>query len=120
MPRSDVPSEHFEQREFVKWFRQTFPDVLIFAIPNGGARSPTTAARLKAEGVVPGIPDLFVPAWGLWVEMKRQKGGALSPAQKSLILYLQSLRMSVIVGYGFEDAKAKTLQHLEETHERTT
>ena len=31
-----VPSEHLEQREFVRWFRQTYKGVRIFAIPNGG------------------------------------------------------------------------------------
>ena len=70
-----VPTEHEEQREYVRWFRQAYPEVRIMAIPNGGARSPATASRLKAEGVSPGVPDLFVPAWGLWVEMKRAKGG---------------------------------------------
>ena len=45
-----IPTEHEEQRDLVRWFRQTWPGVRIFAIPNGGARSPATAGRLKAEG----------------------------------------------------------------------
>ena len=45
-------SEHLEQREFVSWFRQTFPGVLIHAIPNGGKRGRAEALRLKVEGVV--------------------------------------------------------------------
>jgi hypothetical protein len=47
-----VPSEHFEQRELVKWFRQTFKGVRIFAIPNGGVRSLSTAAKLKALSLI--------------------------------------------------------------------
>ena len=102
-----IPTEHEEQRELVRWFRQTWPSVRIFAIPNGGARSPATAGRLKAEGVSSGVPDLFIPAWGLWVEMKRSKGGSLSAEQKDWIAYLESVRFCCIVGKGADDAKGK-------------
>ena len=102
-------TEHVEQRELVQWFRQTY-SVLIFAIPNGGQRSLATASRLKVEGVVAGIPDLFVPEWSLWIEMKRVKGGRLSPAQVERIEYLTaSCGHEVIVGAGFEDAREKIL-----------
>ena len=103
--KDTIPTEHFEQREFVKWFRQTFRDVRIFAIANGGARSKATAGRLKAEGVASGVPDLFVPAGRLWIEMKRIKGGSLSPEQKDWIKYLESVGFCCIVGKGAEDAK---------------
>lgn len=102
-----IPTEHEEQRELVRWFRQFHPDVLIFAIPNGGGRSKASAGRLKAEGVVPGIPDLFIPAKGLWIEMKRVKGGALSPEQKAMMQYLEEVGYRAIVCKGAEDAKAK-------------
>ena len=102
-----IPTEHEEQRELVRWFRQTWPGVRIFAIPNGGARSPATAGRLKAEGVSSGVPDLFIPAWGLWVEIKRSKGGSLSAEQKDWIAYLESVRFCCIVGKGADDAKGK-------------
>ncbi len=102
-----IPTEHEEQRELVRWFRQTWPSVRIFAIQNGGHRSPATAGRLKAEGVSSGVPDLFIPAWGLWVEMKRSKGGSLSAEQKDWIAYLESVRFCCIVGKGADDAKGK-------------
>lgn len=105
-----MKTEHEEQREFVMWFRQTFDGVRIFAIPNGGARSKTTAGRLKAEGVSSGVPDLFVPAWRLWIEMKRETGGKLSPNQKDWIKYLKAIDHVVIVGEGCEDAKKKILE----------
>ena len=100
-----MKSEHEEQREFVQWFRQTYPGTLIFSIPNGGVRSPATAGRLKAEGVVKGVPDLFIPAWETWIEMKRTKGGSLSPEQNLMRVYLESLFYKVLVAKGFEDAK---------------
>lgn len=110
MPVLDrIPTEHEEQRELVKWFRQTWPTVRIFAIPNGGARSMSTAGRLKAEGVSAGVPDLFIPAWRVWVEMKRIKGGSLSAEQKSWITYLESVGFFCILGKGAEDAKAKLI-----------
>ena len=105
-----TPTEHEEQREYVRWFRQTYPDVRIMAIPNGGARSQATAGRLKAEGVSPGVPDLFVPAWGLWVEMKRAKGGKVSPEQKEWHSYLASCGYRVIIGLGQTDAIKQTQQ----------
>ena len=66
-------------------------------------------ASLKAEGVVPGIPDLFVPAWLLWVEMKRETGGVVSPIQRDWIAYLEGIGHRVIVGRGFEDARRQIL-----------
>jgi hypothetical protein len=75
-------SEHLEQAHVVMWFRQTYPDTLIFAIPNGGMRSKSQALKLKVEGVVPGFPDLFIPAWSVCVEMKKAKGGVLSKEQQ--------------------------------------
>jgi hypothetical protein len=99
-----------EQRELVQWFRRTYEQVLIFAIPNGGQRSIATASSLKVEGVVPGIPDLFVPEWLLWIEMKRVKNGKLSPAQVEKIEYLTSVcGHRAIVGLGFDDAREKIL-----------
>ena len=111
-------SEHSEQVDFVSWFRLSYPEVLIFAIPNGGYRSPATANRLKAEGVVKGIPDLYIPAWNLWVEMKRTKGGAVSPDQKSMMEYLAKYcRHQTMVAKGSEDAKSQILDFVQR-HEK--
>ena len=107
-----LPSEHAEQVGFVRWFRTKWPRVLIFAIPNGGKRSITTAKLLVKEGVVAGVPDLFIPAWGIWVEMKRQKGGRLSADQEGLINYLESVGHHVVVGLGALDASEKLLRLL--------
>ena len=116
-----IPTEHEEQREVVKWFRQTFNGVRIFAIPNGGARSITTATRLKVEGVSAGVPDLYVPAWKLWIEMKRVKGGVVDKAQKDWHDYLTSIGDTVIVCLGSEHAKSmiKQIQELKNEQVRT-
>ena len=112
---NETPSEHEEQRQLVSWFRKSYKDVLIFAIPNGGLRGQREAMRLKLEGVTPGIPDLYIPAWRLWIEMKRRKGGVLSKDQNEIITYLESIGDSVIVGKGWEDARSKVLDFLQET-----
>lgn len=110
---NDTPTEHFEQREFVRWFRQTHPGVRIFAIPNGGVRSLATAGRLKAEGVTKGVPDLFIPAWRLWIEMKRIKGGILSAEQKDWMKYLESVGYRAIMCKGAEDAMRQVIDFKE-------
>lgn len=110
-----IPTEHEEQRNFIQWFRRKYPLVRIFAVPNGGARSPATAGRLKAEGVLRGVPDLFVPEWRLWIEMKRIKGGRLSDEQKEWIDYLERHGYRCIVGYGCEGAIREVLGWRKET-----
>lgn len=47
----------------------------LLAIPNGGRRNPREGARLKAEGVKPGVSDLLLPLrrggfGSLWLELK--------------------------------------------------
>lgn len=87
----EVLSEHQEQVDLMKLVRQhesRYPELeLLYAIPNGGWRNVKTAAKLKAEGVRPGVPDLHLPVargtWiGLWIELKRTKGGAVRATQQ--------------------------------------
>lgn len=54
--------EHNIQCACVRWFNLQWPQYrgLLFAIPNGGARSKATAGKLKAEGVVAGVADLIL------------------------------------------------------------
>jgi hypothetical protein len=105
-----LPTEDEEQAAFVQWFRLKWPDVRIFAIPNGGKQAWITAKRMKATGRSPGVPDLNIPAWEVWVEMKRQKGGSLSDDQKDWHEYLRGLGHTVFVAKGAEEAK-KIVEH---------
>jgi hypothetical protein len=99
-----VKTEHEEQREFVQWMRQTHPTLRIYAIPNGGHRGASQGARLKAEGVTAGVPDLHVPALRLWIEMKRASGGTVSREQRDWHDYLRGIGDRVIVAKGKEEA----------------
>lgn len=106
LPTDRQPTEHEEQMDFVRWFRRTHEGVRIFAIPNGGERNKVDAIRLKSEGVSRGVPDLYIPAWKLWVEMKRRDEGSLSVDQKDWIIYLESIGDTVLVCHGSIKAQA--------------
>lgn len=105
-----LPSEDQEQMYFVQWFKRTYPNVRIYSIPNGGDRHIAVAAKMKATGQSKGVPDICVPAWRLYIEMKRIKGGKLSPEQKEWLEYLENVGYSVIVGYGALDTQEKIIK----------
>ncbi len=77
------------QQNCVKWFRFQYPPLvkLLFAVPNGGARSRTEAAIMKAEGVTAGVTDLILLIGrggfnALCIEMKTtDRRSSLSDAQ---------------------------------------
>ena len=79
------------QRACVKWFRETWPEhaQMLFAVPNGGARSRVEAGIMKGEGVTAGVADLILlearGGWGaLCIEMKtRAKGSRQRESQKA-------------------------------------
>ena len=104
---SDIPLEHDEQKDFVKWFRSQYKGVLIYAIPNAGLRDYKLAAYLRAEGLYAGMPDLHIPAWDLWIEMKRQKNSTISDDQRKLEQYLVGIGHKHFYAFGCDDAIAK-------------
>ena len=102
-------TESSEQIRFVNRVRQFYPDVLIFAIPNGGGRSPMEATKLKEEGVLAGVPDLFVAhpigIWhGAFFEMKKAKGGRVSKEQEAMLDRLHGLRYAAYLCHGCDEA----------------
>lgn len=86
-------TEADEQRavvEYCDWKR-----IPVFHIPNGGKREKRTAYNLKRQGVKPGVPDLCIPVpsgkyHGLWIEMKRTEGGALTKHQQEWLTMLNA------------------------------
>ena len=87
--------------DWARWHVRLEPRLaLLHAIPNGGLRNKTVAAKLKAEGVKAGVPDLCLPVplarvhdrvfvHGLYIEMKRIRAAALSAEQD---WWLEALR----------------------------
>jgi hypothetical protein len=85
----------------VKWFRLQYPDRIIAAIPNGGKRGIVTASIMKAEGVLPGMPDLIIPEpmglfHGMFIEMKSETG-TTSQHQKEILRRLNNVGYAVYV-----------------------
>ena len=100
--------EHAEQAEFVSWWRKTQADDL-FAIPNGGGRSKSQGARLRLEGVMSGVADMYAPDRHLWIEMKRSDRGSLSTDQRQFLRRRLAAGDRVIVGWGCDDAIEQVL-----------
>lgn len=123
--KEPIPSEFEEQKALITWWREIgcieyhLPQHLLFAIPNGGSRHPGEARRLKESGVLAGVPDLFFAVGfmdhhGLFIEMKKRKGGHISKPQWDMIYYLGKAGFKDQVCYGFEDAKKAIGAYLNE------
>ena len=93
------PTEDVEQICLFRWANAQqgkYPELaLMYHVPNGGKRSKSEAARFRAMGVKAGVPDIFLPVGiqkldsvdrgqytiirtkynGLYIELKRQRGG---------------------------------------------
>lgn len=58
---------------------------MTFAVPNGGKRTKAVSAKLKAEGVRRGVPDVWCPAprgrYVGWVAEFKRPGEATTPEQ---------------------------------------
>lgn len=101
-------SEHDEQVAVVEYC-----DLMghpVYHIPNESKRSPAAAARLKAEGMRPGIPDLCIPVakgeyHSLYIEMK-SPGGKPTAEQVAWIHRLRAEGMCAYVCAGAANAIA--------------
>jgi hypothetical protein len=93
--------------QWCRWQKTKFPELqLIHAVPNGGFRHPKEAARLIREGVLAGIPDLFLPVarqsyYGLYLETKAPQG-KLSPAQIKMHTLLKAQNYAVLTFYSLD------------------
>jgi hypothetical protein len=127
-------SENRIQIEFMNYCRwmAKFHDerfALVHHVANGGLRSKREAATFKLMGVVPGIPDVFVPMvsiesttgklepvgdnfcgftdykiyHGLYIEFKTDRG-SLSKEQKRIIPLLESQGYKVEICRSAEEA----------------
>lgn len=114
-------NESQEQIALFQWagyFTNKYPELeLMHHIPNGGKRAKTTAVRLKKEGVVAGVSDVFLPVarsgyHGLYIEMKA-KGGKLSDNQKWWIKATMDQGYKSIVCFGWEEARDVIVEYLE-------
>jgi hypothetical protein len=91
---SPVPTESNEQQTLFEWARRMegkWPELrMMYHIPNEGRRTARNGARLKAEGLKSGVPDICLPVprgehHGLYIELKRRKNARVTPEQMEWI-----------------------------------
>ena len=116
-----IPTEAQEQTALFQWaamMEGRIPELrLMHHCPNGGSRNAIEAHNLRLQGVKPGIPDIFLPVarggfHGLYIEMKRRKGGRVSVEQKKMLLALRDQGYRTEVCEGWEVAKKTILEYL--------
>jgi hypothetical protein len=111
------PLEEAEQVALAQFLDLYFWDQWAH-IPNGGMRPSSEdkdgrrfsveAKKLKAQGVKKGVPDNFIfrpvkGAFGVVVELKRVRGGVVSPDQKKWLKTLAEFGWICYVARGAED-----------------
>ena len=115
-----IPTEHDEQVKVIRWC-DAHPDPRvsrIYSHLNGLRASIGAVIKAKASGGRKGIPDLFLPIpcggfHGLYIEMKRTKGGSLTPEQKDWIKFLGDSGYKAAVCKGHESAIEVIKKYLE-------
>lgn len=112
--------EHKIQCACVRWFRLQYPKLskCLFAVPNGGKRDATTAAKMKAEGQLAGVADIIFlyPNQGyhaLLIEMKTAKGRQ-SELQKEWEKHITQFGYKYIVCHSFEEFSQSMKDYINE------
>ena len=110
-----IPTEGEEQQTLFRWADMLSASLrpelrLLYHVPNGGSREKREAARLRGEGVRPGVPDLCLPVarcgyHGLYIELKRRSGGRVSPEQKAWLDRLSREGYLAAVCRGWDEAR---------------
>jgi len=105
--------------DWAGWQAAKFPELrLLHAIPNGGYRNKAEAARLKAQGVKAGVPDICLPVarggWhGLYIELKRDDGkSGASVEQKRWLDDLAGQGYVAMMCHGWANAASVVLAYL--------
>ena len=116
-----VPSESVEQQCLFRWAEYQmgkYPELaLMYHVPNGGKRGKAEAIRFKAEGVKAGVPDICLPVprgeWhGLYIELKRRKGGRVTKDQTDWLEELMRQGYATAICRGCDEAQKVILAYL--------
>lgn len=118
-----VPTESVEQQNLFRWAAYqaaAHPELrLMYHIPNEGLRSRATGGRMVGEGLKKGVPDICLPVprggyHGLYIEMKRIRGGGMSPEQADWIEQLQQQGYLACWCRGWEMAAKVIMDYLKQ------
>ena len=117
-----TPSESVEQQRLFQWARMMqgkHPELeMLFKISNEGKRTRTNGARMRAEGLKKGVPDLCLPVarcgcHALYIELKKADGGRLSSEQIEWLDKLKQQGNMAVVSHGWEPAAQIIEDYLE-------
>lgn len=122
-----IHSESKEQKAVIRWARDMqryFPALTWLHSSQAGVKMSAIQARIaKAEGMLSGISDLFLPYpnkeyAGLYIEMKKPKTdtsakGVLSQNQKDFLGYANKVGYKAVVAYGATEAIGYLKEYLE-------
>lgn len=112
--KNDSPLENWEQEMIFKWIRANqirYPKLqLAYATLNGVRLSIRLRAKMKKQGLRKGVLDIAFPFWsfdkkycGLKIELKRLKGGSVTPEQKKEIIALKKEGRLAVVCKGHRE-----------------
>jgi hypothetical protein len=120
-----IPLETQEQAALFEWAylkQKQIPELaLLFAIPGQGV---ARLKRLQLEGYQKGVPDMFLAVMvdtgpesqcgGLFIELKRTKGGKVSPEQYEWMGKLEAQGYRCVIARGAAEARKEILAYLGE------
>ena len=104
------------QQAFVLRIRWLYPDLILFAIPNGGSRNRSEARIQVLEGVLKGVPDILIAepndrCHGLFIEFKTSKG-RLQKEQKQVHKALLAKGYNVAICRSVREAIYEVTSHI--------
>ncbi|WP_100503996.1 VRR-NUC domain-containing protein [Mycobacteroides abscessus] len=119
-----VPLEDEEQMALVDWL--DLCGLRFSAIPMSTfTKHMSVKMKNHRLGVRPGVPDVMVlvsperskdgQGHLIWIEMKRRKGGVVSPEQRAWLtafMMLESPNIHAVVAKGWDEAREAVLEHL--------
>jgi hypothetical protein len=101
-------SEHNIQVKIIQYLRTFYPEMIVHSIPNGANVSAKNRLYLHNEGLLKGVPDLFIAEAlngfnGLYIELKSYTGKE-SDNQKIIRERLINKGYLVYVSHDYHDA----------------
>lgn len=118
-----IPTEYQEQCKIFEWCNlniSTYPQLeFIFSTLNGIRLPIGLAVKAKRNGLKKGVPDIIFPFNnkhynGLYIELKRVKGGIVSNEQKRFLNYLNSQGYLAVICKGADEALSQIKFYLQE------
>ena len=110
LKKSSVPTEYEEQIKLAEYL--DMKGYCWCHVPNGGNRNAIAGAKLKRQGVKPGVPDVLIfddpcnNSNGIAIELKRSNGrlSDVRETQKEWLANLESEKWLTKIAFGADEA----------------